>query len=76
MSEVKKMGRPPWLNQGERRDKAVSVYVTNDELTAINLLGTDYEYAGVSDAIRRAIAFLITTKHPALEKYLRRDLIP
>lgn len=74
MNEATKMGRKR-LDVAEKRDRAAVVYLTKDEEIAVNLLGTDYGYSSASDAVRKAVAFLIQAKYPALQKYLRRDLI-
>ena len=70
---TKKMGRKPFRD-GQRRLKKITSYVTVDEEVAVNHLGTDYQYAGISDAIRFAIAHLIKTKHEELLPKLREDL--
>lgn len=74
MTQPKKMGRKPFEQQGKRRLKKISSYVTVDEESAVNHLGTDYQYAGISEAIRYAVAFLIRHKHPELLPKLRDDL--
>lgn len=71
MNEVKRMGRKK-LDDGDKRDKSVTSYVTASEEEAINLLGADY--GGASNAIRRAIALLVMAKRPDLSKLLRSDL--
>lgn len=71
MSESKRMGRKK-LDDGDKRDKSVTSYVTASEEEAINLLGADY--GGASNAIRRAIALLVMAKRPDLSKLLRSDL--
>jgi hypothetical protein len=63
------------LEPNDRLNCALRCYVTRGEQTAVDLLATDV-YQGRSDVIRQAIAFLIQTKHPDLNKFLRSDLDP
>jgi hypothetical protein len=71
MTEAKKMGRKR-MDDAEKRDKSITSYVTASEEEVVNLLGADY--GGASNAIRRAIALLVTIKRPDLAPKLRSDL--
>jgi hypothetical protein len=71
MTDTKPHGRKR-LGDPDRRDKSVTAYVTAGEEEAVNLLGADY--GGASNAIRTAIALLVTLKRPDLAPKLRSDL--